>query len=132
MATAQLDVTMPGTPSGRSEAAVQSLDVVLEAFVPGPPIRRLVTIDRSSFTIGRGAWNALQVTNSGISRDHAEILTGDGDYVLHDRDSFYGTFVNDQRITDHRLVHGDTIRLGPQRHTTLVLLLDEDPSQIPR
>ena len=128
MTNARLDVTMPGVQLDSSEDAGQTLGVVLEEFVPGPPIRQIVTVDRFPFTIGRGSWNALPVTNSGVSREHAEILTSAGDYVLHDRDSHYGTFVNDQRITEHRLVHGDTIRLGPQRHTTLVFLLNEDPA----
>lgn len=49
-----------------------------------------------------------------VSRRHAEVCNENGNYVIHDNNSFNGTLVNEQRIsTPTPLYHGDEIRLGP-------------------
>ena len=39
----------------------------------------------------------------------------DGRFILKDRASRYGTFINGEQITEHPLAHGDRIRLGRER-----------------
>jgi phosphoserine phosphatase RsbU/P len=87
--------------------------------------QRTVTVDRSPFTIGRRTTADFQVFNTDVSRDHAELtLDGDG-CVLRDRGSRFGTFVNDIRITEHSLQHGDVIRLGPRDGVQMLFQLGE-------
>jgi pSer/pThr/pTyr-binding forkhead associated (FHA) protein len=65
-------------------------------------------------TIGRTPDNQVVVPVREVSRRHAEIvLTGTG-YVLKDLGSPNGTFVNGERITDHRLQDEDRIAMGGQ------------------
>ena len=74
--------------------------------------RRMVTIEKVPFLIGRRVGSDLHLPSAEVSRDHAEIIGTDDAYVLNDRGSRYGTFVNDQEVTKQALAHGDRIRLG--------------------
>ena len=64
------------------------------------------------FRIGRREGNDLQLAGSEVSRDHAEIVRRADDWVLRDKASRYGTFVNGGQVTEHVLKPGDRIRLG--------------------
>ena len=72
----------------------------------------LATVTAGVFRIGRREGNDLQLSGSEVSRDHAEIVRKDDDWLLRDRQSRYGTFVNGSQITEHLLKPGDKIRLG--------------------
>ena len=74
--------------------------------------RRVVEITTFPFTIGRRETNALRLAGSEVSRDHAEIAAEGSTFVITDRGSRYGTFVNGEQVTRHPLAHGDRIRLG--------------------
>jgi phosphoserine phosphatase RsbU/P len=74
--------------------------------------RRLVAIDKPLFTIGRRTTADVQVVSTDVSREHAEIVQRGDEYVLYDRGSRYGTFVNGEAVTERVLVNGDRIRLG--------------------
>jgi serine phosphatase RsbU (regulator of sigma subunit) len=89
--------------------------------------RRLVPLEKPVFSIGRRSGNDLQLVGSDVSRDHAEIAHESDKYVLRDRGSRYGTFVNSEQVTDRVLVHGDLIRLGRSGGAEMVFLLDDAP-----
>jgi phosphoserine phosphatase RsbU/P len=90
---------------------------------------RVVSLDRGRLSIGRRAENDLCLAGTDVSRDHAEIeMQGPGAYVLRDRNSRYGTFVNDEQVSEHRLQHRDVIRFGRGSSATAVFLLTDDPS----
>jgi phosphoserine phosphatase RsbU/P len=87
--------------------------------------RRLVIVDKPVFRIGRRHDNDLHVESGDVSREHAEIVHDPaGWYVLRDRGSRCGTFVNDEPVTDRTLSHGDRIRLGRSGSAELVFLLE--------
>ena len=71
--------------------------------VTDPQGRRLIPIDKSLFTIGRRTAADLQIVSTDVSREHAEIVRDGEQYVLRDRGSRYGTFVNGDLITEHTL-----------------------------
>src|SRR6187399_1553693 len=92
--------------------------------------RRIVPIAKDAFGIGRRETNDLRLAGSEVSRDHAEIVTAGGGFLVRDKQSRYGTFVNDEAITgDRTLVHGDRIRLGRSGGAELVFLLADSPTQ---
>jgi sigma-B regulation protein RsbU (phosphoserine phosphatase) len=74
--------------------------------------RRIVRIDKDLFTIGRRAGHDLQLSGNEVSRDHAEISFEDGRFVVRDKDSRFGTFVNGERVKEHRLSNTDRLRFG--------------------
>jgi sigma-B regulation protein RsbU (phosphoserine phosphatase) len=90
--------------------------------------RRLVVISKPTFTIGRRSTSDLALMDSEVSREHAEIAEVDGGYVVRDRGSRYGTFVNGMQIAaEHALVHGDRIRLGRSGGAEVRFLVAEEP-----
>ncbi len=91
--------------------------------------RRVIYIDKPVFSVGRRSGNDLQLVGSDVSRDHAEIATENGAFVLRDRGSRYGTYVNGEGITEHTLQHSDLIRLGRSGGAEMVFLL-EDSTQL--
>ncbi len=60
--------------------------------------RRIVPLDKPTFSIGRRSETDLRLPGGDISRVHAEILLEGGQSVLYDRESKFGTFVNDEKI----------------------------------
>jgi len=74
--------------------------------------------------MGRRTTADLQVGSTDVSREHAEIAEEGDRYVLRDRGSRYGTFVNGEQIVERPLTHGDKIRLGRTDAVELVFLLD--------
>ena len=90
--------------------------------------RRIVTLDKPVFLIGRRTAADLQLVNADVSREHAEIANDGMRYLLRDRGSRYGTFVNGEQVTEHALEHGDRIRLGRTDAIELVFMTDGSSS----
>ena len=83
--------------------------IVYTAEKGKPPIDTLI---RDRVTIGRKPDNSLQIDAKVVSGQHCEILNRQGAYLLRDLNSSNGTFINDERITEHTLRNGDVIVLG--------------------
>ena len=71
-----------------------------------------VTLHGGRNVIGRGSGADVRITDTGISREHAEISTDGVLATIVDLQSTNGTLVNGQRVTRAALRHGDVIRLG--------------------
>jgi pSer/pThr/pTyr-binding forkhead associated (FHA) protein len=63
-------------------------------------------------TIGRGAENDIIIDDLSVSSSHAWIMNQNGHYVVMNTLSTNGTFVNDQRVHDKVIKHGDHVRFG--------------------
>jgi phosphoserine phosphatase RsbU/P len=87
---------------------------------------RVVVIERVPFLIGRRETNDLRLGGSEVSREHAEVVNEAGSYLIRDKESRYGTFVNDEQITQCALRSGDRVRLGRGGGADLVFLSGED------
>jgi sigma-B regulation protein RsbU (phosphoserine phosphatase) len=74
--------------------------------------RHIVIVDKPVFRIGRRSESDLRPASVEVSREHAEIIQDNGKYLLKDRGSRFGTFVNDEPITERQLRHRDRIRFG--------------------
>jgi len=90
--------------------------------------RRIVTLDKPVFLIGRRTAADLQLVNADVSREHAEIANDGLQYRLRDKGSRYGTFVNGEQVTERALQHGDRIRLGRTDAIELVFMTDGSSS----
>jgi sigma-B regulation protein RsbU (phosphoserine phosphatase) len=90
--------------------------------------RRVVSVDKAIFLIGRRTAADLQLVNADVSREHAEIAQDGARFLLRDRGSRYGTFVNGEQITERALEHGDRIRLGRTDAIELVFMTEASSS----
>ena len=78
------------------------------------------------FRIGRKSESDLRSVGTDVSREHAEIVRlDDGRFVLKDRGSRCGTFVNDEQVTERPLRHRDKIRLGRSGSAEMIFLADD-------
>jgi pSer/pThr/pTyr-binding forkhead associated (FHA) protein len=71
------------------------------------------------FTIGRNLNNNLVLNDPTVSRFHAEIHYSDSQFLLIDKNSSSGTFLNNKRITQSTLFAGDIIQIS---HTPIMFM----------
>ncbi|MHC4875083.1 MAG: FHA domain-containing protein, partial [Planctomycetota bacterium] len=84
-------------------------------------------LDGSEVSIGRGVRNQIRVLDTEISRQHAVVSFSDEAFVLTDRNSSNGTFLNGLSIASHRLTTGDQIQIG---RTTLLFTEEAAPRPV--
>ncbi len=83
-------------------------------------------LEGKTVRLGRDPANDLALqADPKISRAHAELRDRDGQWILVDLGSSNGTKVNDRRVEQHPLRHGDRIQLG---RTTILFTTDDDPN----
>jgi pSer/pThr/pTyr-binding forkhead associated (FHA) protein len=78
---------------------------------------------KDSVSIGRDDDNTIVIDNLAVSGYHARIDMAGSTYILTDLQSTNGTFVNDEKIVSHKLVHGDNIAIG--KHVILFVATDQ-------
>ena len=91
-------------------------------------MRRIVQLDHTPFTLGRGADRDLCLSHPQVSREHAAIDHDAEGYFLVDSGSRHGTFANGLTVTNHRLRSGDRITLGTSQDVLIFEDTGEDSS----
>lgn len=81
-------------------------------MIVGEEIGKRIPLTGSDVSIGRSSSCVLQLDIDNVSRSHAAVVMTPLGHVIKDLGSTNGTFVNDRRITEHRLRDGDQIRIG--------------------
>jgi hypothetical protein len=117
---ATAEVTGPWTMGGGlDEAAGPHPDGPVLAVRAGGPQGALIVIpDQGVVTIGRDPTSDVFLDDVTVSRDHAQILTGDRGLILRDLGSLNGTYVNRRRIEGDEVLHdGDELQVGKFRLT---------------
>lgn len=76
-------------------------------------------LESEVFTIGRNLNNNLVLNDPTVSRFHAEIHYADSQFLLIDKNSSSGTFLNNKRITQSPLFAGDIIQIS---HTPIMFM----------
>jgi hypothetical protein len=83
----------------------------LQVVVGSEPGRRY-PLDTDRLVIGRHPDCDVVIDSQAVSRQHAQIVFGDGDYFVEDLASRNGTFVNGQLVEGRRLLRdGDRLRI---------------------
>ena len=73
---------------------------------------RTIPLDTPRFTMGRGQENSLCIQTSVVSRSHAELIRIGDLFMLRDLGSTNGSYVNNTRVSEQILNHGDIVRFG--------------------
>jgi hypothetical protein len=81
-------------------------------LISGSESGRVVHVTAPSLVIGRGAEADVRLTDTGVSRRHAELQVADDAVTLVDLRSTNGTSVNGRRVDRVTLADGDRIGLG--------------------
>lgn len=87
----------------------------------GSIVEQRWVIEKAELTLGRSPDNDLVFPDREISRHHARIRRQGREYVIEDLGSKNGTFVNDKRLTEPRVLQdGDEIQIAPRFRLTFV------------
>lgn len=68
-------------------------------------------ISKPETIIGRNPGSDILIENPGVSRQHALIREEDGRFIIEDKGSANGTFVESEKITSRELKDGDRIKI---------------------
>jgi phosphoserine phosphatase RsbU/P len=80
-------------------------------FVQGSE-QRTISLDHTPFTIGRKVGKDLVIADPRVSRDHALIVSENGQFSVVDEGSKHGTFVNGGRVQRKALERNDRLEFG--------------------
>ncbi len=128
----------PSTPPGASSLSenldnalgIEHLDDTPTAFLvgfSGVHAGRLFKIKPGTSTIGRSSKAFVSLSEKAISHRHAQLKLDASGCTIEDLESTNGTFVNDIRLTEPRvLVAGDVLRIG---NSALGYLTDAEDEQ---
>lgn len=94
--------------------------VTLE-IIEGPDRGKKKRFKGVRMTVGRAKGIDIELSDQSVSRRHVELVMGEGGVVLRDLGSGNGTKVNDERVEERALQHGDVIAIGKTR----IRLVDE-------
>jgi len=83
---------------------------------------------KESMVIGRNEANDIVIDNLAVSGLHARIDRTENVYILTDLQSTNGTFVNDKRVTSHKLRHKDKVIIG--KHLLFFALSEEEQAKL--
>jgi hypothetical protein len=125
------DVVVSASHSQSSDGGTQVMQVIpIEAKTPKPKNPQLVIngerrieLQEPILNIGRSDDNHIVLDDASCSRHHIQLRLRFGVYTLFDVNSRSGTFVNNVRVTEHRLQTGDVILIG---NTRLVYLTEDE------
>jgi pSer/pThr/pTyr-binding forkhead associated (FHA) protein len=85
--------------------------------------KQVIPLEKTTTTFGRALGNDIVFHEEFLSRFHAEIVNENGTYVLHDKDSTSGTFVNGRKVDFCALNSGDLISLA----NIYIMFVDNSP-----
>ncbi|MFM8535296.1 MAG: FHA domain-containing protein [Acidimicrobiia bacterium] len=94
--------------------------------------QRIVPLNKDLLQIGRRTESDLRLVGSDVSREHAEIVKQNDAWILRDKGSRYGTFVNGEAVTEHTLTHGDKVQFGRASGADVVFLTGDSPAHTDR
>jgi serine phosphatase RsbU (regulator of sigma subunit) len=82
--------------------------------------------------IGRKGDADVVLNNQHVSRHHAKLVKTSSGYSLQDLNSTHGTFINEVRVEQQSLKHGDRISLGKDRIDLHYFIGDQRPIRTPK
>jgi len=74
--------------------------------------QKTVNLDHSPFSVGRKVDKDLVIADPRVSRDHALIVSENGQFAVVDQGSKHGTFVNGERVQRKTLERNDRLEFG--------------------
>ncbi|MBX2810805.1 MAG: FHA domain-containing protein [Myxococcales bacterium] len=108
-----------------------STDPVARVVYVNPEGMEAKFVLSGSTTLGRHPSNKIRLNDREISKQHALIERRFGDWLVRDLDSSNGTFLNNRRIQEAPLRHGDELSLGSMR-LSFVVERPEQTKESPR
>src|SRR5258708_37221734 len=81
-------------------------------FVQGND-QQTLSLNHTPYTVGRKVDRDLVIADPRGSREHATIVSENGEFFVVDLGSKHGTFVNGEKVGRHKLQPNDRLEFGP-------------------
>ncbi len=88
-------------------------------FVSGGD-QQTLTLNHTPYTVGRKIDRDLVIPDPRVSREHAQIISENGEFFVVDQGSKHGTFVNGERVERHKLQRNDRVEFGVRDVTYVI------------
>jgi phosphoserine phosphatase RsbU/P len=88
-------------------------------FVQGSD-QQTLTLNHTPYTVGRKVDRDLVIPDPRVSREHASIISENGEFFVVDQGSKHGTFVNGERVERHKLQRNDRLEFGARDAAYLI------------
>ena len=95
------------------EAAAAGFPDVLPAAEPSMTVYEIP--EGKALSLGRGADTGVHLAHPQVNQVHAEVRRRQGQVVIQDMGSSYGTYVNGAQVQERELREGDIVRIGPNQ-----------------
>jgi serine phosphatase RsbU (regulator of sigma subunit) len=93
-----------------SQAGISSIFPVA-IFVQGND-QQTLSLNHTPYTVGRKVDRDLVIPDPRVSREHASIISENGEFFIVDQGSKHGTFVNGERVDRRKLQRNDRLEFG--------------------
>jgi phosphoserine phosphatase RsbU/P len=93
-----------------SHAGISSVFPVA-IFVQGND-QQTLSLNHTPYTVGRKVDRDLVIADPRVSREHASIISENGEFFVVDQGSKHGTFVNGERVDRRKLQRNDRLEFG--------------------
>lgn len=93
------------------EGDIQPGEVML-VVRQGPEIGTRYSLEGDRVSVGRVPDNDIQLDDFTVSRQHAVFVQQGGAWLVRDLGSLNGTYVNNRRVDESVVEHGDALQIG--------------------
>src|SRR5499427_5234241 len=74
--------------------------------------QQTLTLNHTPYTVGRKVDRDLVIPDPRVSREHAQIVSENGEFFVVDQGSKHGTYVNGERVDRRKLERNDRLEFG--------------------
>ncbi len=82
--------------------------------------QQTLSLNHTPYTVGRKVDRDLVIADPRVSREHASIVSENGEFFVIDQGSKHGTFVNGERVDRHKLQRSDRLEFGARDGAYLI------------
>src|SRR6266853_4756602 len=104
--------------SASSHSGISSI-FPIAIFVQGND-QQTLSLNHTPYTVGRKVDRDLVIADPRVSREHATIVSENGEFFVVDLGSKHGTFVNGEKVDRHKLQRNDRLEFGARDVSYLV------------
>src|SRR5271163_4542667 len=96
--------------SASSHSGISSI-FPIAIFVQGSD-QQTLSLNHTPYTVGRKVDRDLVIADPRVSREHASIVSENGEFFVVDLGSKHGTLVNGEKVDRHKLQRNDRLEFG--------------------
>ncbi len=109
----RVGATVVGAPAYRPQVVAPAKQAYL-TVIAGQRAGQMFKIEGDETILGRGPQSTVHLDSDGVSRKHARIVRQGQDFIVEDLKSTNGTWVDEKRISFHKLSDGERVQIGTE------------------